>query len=328
MADARDTSSSSSTHSNPNARLAKIAGPPAQSLRFQSTFLEVLRSLATGKMICFCLDDLQFADEESVELISSIMSGNIRLVLMMTCRREEELPTFLKPVLDGDATNVTRLKLEPLNEQDVVEYVASTLYRSPEYVFPLAAVALEKTHGNPFYLRQMLDLCYRKHCLWFNWQTSNWEFNLDRVFTEFESETYGELLAGIEEPFGASCYLTIGVLGSHLNTSFITRQLKDQLPIAARSILAWASLLGNTFSFTVIQSLMSGEFDYTEEGDDNDLVKCNAAADLFVAKSEESAIEGLQACLQTSILVTSEDDDHFRSVRPKSNVGMDTDCGA
>ena len=195
VADVRDTSSSSGSHSNP--RLAKVAGPPAQSLRFHSMYLEVLRSLAAGKMICFCLDDLQFADEESVELISSIITANIRVVLITTCRREEELPSFLKPVLDWDAANVTRLNLKPLSEQDVVDYVASTLYRSPEYVFPLAAVALEKTHGNPFYLRQMLDLCYRKHCLWFNWQISSWEFNLDRVFAEFESETYGEFLTGI-----------------------------------------------------------------------------------------------------------------------------------
>ena len=116
-----------------------------------------------------------------------------------------------------------------------------------------------------------------------------------------------------------------GVLGSHLNTNFITRQLKDQLPAAARSILAWASLLGNTFSFTVIQRLMSGEFDYTEDGDGDNTMKCDAAADLFTTKSEESAVEGLQACLQTSILVSGEDDDQFRSVRSESRVSMETD---
>ena len=205
--DVRDTSSSSSTHSNP--RLTKVASPPAQSLRFQSTYLDVLRSLASGKLICLCLDDLQFADEESVELIASIIAGKIRVVLITTCRREEELPSFLKPVLDEDTANVTRLRLRPLSEQDVVDYVASTLYRSPEYVFPLAAVALEKTHGNPFYLRQMLDLCYRKHCLWFNWQLSSWEFNLDRVFAEFESETYGKFFDRRLKALYTSCHLIL-----------------------------------------------------------------------------------------------------------------------
>ncbi|MCJ1382478.1 hypothetical protein MMC17_005591 [Xylographa soralifera] len=287
MAEMHNTGSSSSSKSNvPAARSAPITTP----LRILSTYIDVLRTLASGKLICLCLDDLQFADEESLELISSIVSGKIRIVLITTCRREEEVPEALKPILDGKEANVTRLKLDPLSEKDVIEYVASTLYRSREYVFPLAAVALEKTNGNPFYLRQMLDLCYRKNCLWFDWQTSAWEFDLDRVFTEFETENYG----------------------SQLNTSFITRQLRDQLPPAARSILAWASLLGNSFSFTVIQSLMSGRFDFVDEKDNSDVQACQAAAELFARNATESAVEGLQACLQTSILVPCEDEDYFR----------------
>lgn len=288
MADMRD---SSSTNSNISIQ-APIRGPnpPTQSLRFLNTYLEVLRTLATGKLICICLDDLQFADFESLELLSSIVLGKLRIVLLTTCRRVDELPAVLRPILDGKEAHITRLYLEPLDEDDVVDYVASTLYRSTDYVFPLAAVALDKTHGNPFYLRQLLDLCYRKHCVWFNWQTSSWEFSLDRVFAEFSSEYYD----------------------SQLNTNFLTRQLKDQLPEAARSILAWASLLGNTFSFTVIQCLLGGEFDYVE--DDSGFAAPGSApiAELSVKKPAESAVEGLQACLQTSILVPGEDDDHFR----------------
>ncbi|MCJ1398047.1 hypothetical protein MMC11_001244 [Xylographa trunciseda] len=288
MAEMHNTgSSSSSTKSNPS---TARAAPIATSLRILSTYIDVLRTLASGKLICLCLDDLQFADEESLELISSIVSGKIRIVLITTCRREEEVPKALKPILDGLEANVTRLKLDPLSEKDVIEYVASTLYRSREYVFPLAAVALEKTNGNPFYLRQMLDLCYRKNCLWFDWQTSAWEFSLDRVFTEFEAEDYG----------------------SQLNTSFITRQLKDQLPAAARSILAWASLLGNSFSFNVIQSLMSGKFNFVDEKESPDVQACQAAAELFASNVAESVVEGLQACLQTSILVPCDDEDYFR----------------
>ena len=102
--------------------------------------------------------------------------------------------------------------------------------------------------------------------------------------------------------------------GSQLNTSFITRQLRDQLPPAARSILAWASLLGNSFSFNVIQSLMSGKFDFVDEEQNRDIQACQAAAELFARNATESAVEGLQACLQTSILVPCEDEDYFRFV--------------
>ena len=290
LAEMRDTVSGSSSTSSRASGSRPLPIAP-QSLRISTTYLEVLRALSSGKLICLCLDDTQFADEESLELISSIISGRLRIILITTCRREGELPKSLKPILDGKEAHVTRIELKPLGEKDVIDYVASTLYRSPEYVFPLAAVALEKTNGNPFYLRQLLEICYRKHCLWFNWQTSAWEFDLDRVFTEFENENYG----------------------SQLNTSFLTRQLKDQLPAAARSILAWASLLGSTFSFKVIQDLMSGEFDYKDDEEEAEVSESARIPVVLLARdSAEVVVEGLQACLQTSILVPCEDEDFFR----------------
>lgn len=182
------SSAGSGSHLLPSSTRGAVVLNP---LRISSTYIDVLRALASGKLICMCVDDLQFADEESLELIANIVFKRIRLVLITTCRHEEEVPIALKPILDGKEANITRLQLGPLSEEDVLEYVASTLYRSKEYVFPLAAVALEKTNGNPFYLRQMLDLCYRKACVWFDWQSSAWQFDLDRIFNEFETENYG-----------------------------------------------------------------------------------------------------------------------------------------
>ena len=82
-----DTSDSISTHSN------LLAASPStfyrgqnstQSLKVMNTFLEVLRILASGKLICLCLDDIQFADQESIDLISNIITGRIKIVLMVS----------------------------------------------------------------------------------------------------------------------------------------------------------------------------------------------------------------------------------------------------
>ena len=108
--------------------------------------------------------------------------------------------------------------------------------------------------------------------------SSLWHFDLDRIFAEFESETYGQ----------------------QLNTGFITRRLQEQLPPVARSILAWASLLGNTFSFACIQRLLSGEFSYSDNLD-QDAPTCPAKAALFTPDSPDNAVQGLQACLQAYV---------------------------
>ncbi len=196
------------------------------------------------------------------------------------------LPSNLKVVLETENVNVTRIELPPLSEDDVVDYVAATLYRPREYVFPLAAVCSERSMGNPFYLREMLQSCYRSNCLWYSWKDSIWEFDLDRIFSEFETETYGQ----------------------QLNTSFVTKRLQE-LPADARSILAWASLLGNEFPFGLVGRLLSGEFS-TDEFDESN-PDCEKSSDFF-PNAEVDAVAGLQAALQSYILVPGEEDDVFR----------------
>ena len=144
---------------------------------------------------------------------------------------------------------------------------------------------------NPFYLRQMLALCHRKGFLWYSWKGSVWEYDLDRVLSEFESELYGQ----------------------QLNSKFITRRLQD-LPPAARSILAWASLLGNSFSFMLVQRLLSGEFEYPGDEHNPSKLNCPPTVELFTPQPMQHVVEGLQAALQAYILTPGGDDDQFRCV--------------
>ena len=59
-------------------------GANNRSMKFMNIFLEVMRILAANKLICLCLDDLQFADEESLDLISNIITRKLGIVLMVS----------------------------------------------------------------------------------------------------------------------------------------------------------------------------------------------------------------------------------------------------
>lgn len=59
-------------------------GATTRSLKFLNIFIEVLRILSTNKLICLCLDDLQFADEESFDLISNIITRKLGIVLIVS----------------------------------------------------------------------------------------------------------------------------------------------------------------------------------------------------------------------------------------------------
>lgn len=167
------------------------------------------------------------------------------------------------------------------------------LEKTNGYVYSITTeqqlVAKSNACSNPFYLKQMLEVCYRKGCIWFSWKDSAWEYDLDRVFTEFESDSYGE----------------------QLNTSFTLKRLQD-LPPASRAILAWGSLIGNTFSFLLVQKLLNGEFERVGGASDASKPGCPETRPCFSPQLADAAIGGLQAAMQACILVPTGDENMFR----------------
>ncbi|KAI8630927.1 putative histidine kinase HHK1p [Xylariaceae sp. FL1651] len=269
------------------------SGASTKTIRFMNTFLDILRIFTTHHFICLCLDDLQFADEESLELISQVIAARLKMVLIVTYRPDELAPEKLHAILHpveseeisrSSCSRVTRVVLSPLTETEILQYVAYTLCCSPEDVAPLALILQSKTAGNPFYMREMLNACHRQRCIWYDYRESRWLYDLDRLFEQFKGEHGYDVL----------------------DDDFITRRF-NELPPASRWILAWAALLGNSFSFDLVCQLMSGEFGCI----DDDCTRSEEALQRTVFSKQE-AIEGLQAAVSACIVVQGETDDRFR----------------
>lgn len=180
--------------------------------------------------------------------------------------------------------SVTQVTLRSLGQDDVAQYVAATLCRPQPEVIPLATAIQSKTSGNPFYMREMLDTCHRKKCVWYDYRERCWRFDLNRIFNQFENINDNDTLIN----------------------EFITSRL-NELPAASRLILAWASLLGSSFSFDLIQVLLKSEVDFDQS---KCCSQCNNLCPL--SHSQHDAVEGLQAAIQSSIIVATQDDDTFR----------------
>ncbi|CAK7207535.1 Chk1 protein kinase [Sporothrix eucalyptigena] len=269
------------------------AGASTKSIRLMNTVLELLRMFTGHKFICFSIDDLHFADDESLELISQIISARLRMVIIFTYRPEEisleRVMTILNPPDSEDykkkgGPTITRIQLRPLNEEEIIRYVSITLSRPEAEVNALAVVLQAKTAGNPFFMREMLSACYRKKCIKYDYRDSVWRYDLNRVFEQFQGDSDYDLL----------------------NTDFITSRLME-LPPASRAILGWAALIGSSFSFGLICHLLSGEFNFFDETCPKPLNQHSHAA-----FSQGDAVIGLQAAVQACILVSSETDDGFR----------------
>ena len=87
-----------------------------KSMRLKNTFLDVLRMFTNHKFICLCLDDLHYADYESLDLITQIISSRMRMVVIVTYRPEEISPETVQDVLrppesEGTARPLSRAGL-------------------------------------------------------------------------------------------------------------------------------------------------------------------------------------------------------------------------
>jgi signal transduction histidine kinase/DNA-binding NarL/FixJ family response regulator/predicted ATPase len=121
----------------------------------------------------------------------------------------------------------------------------------------------------------MLDSCYRKHCIYYSWRSSQWEFDLDKTFDEFASPE--------ADQFSTNNYLV--------------KRLED-LSDDCKSVLCWASFMGNTFSFTLVKRVMSCD--------------CSKQSKDEYLPLKKDPVTGLQDAISSYIIVATEDEDKFR----------------
>ena len=96
------------------------AGSNPTSLRFVTIYIEVLRILATNKLICLCLDDINYADEESLDLIMNIFMRKLGIVIIATCREDGGKPKHVDNLLRSVSAHTTAVTLAPLSEEEFI----------------------------------------------------------------------------------------------------------------------------------------------------------------------------------------------------------------
>lgn len=151
--------------------LERIIGPApalpelsatASRSRLGRVVVQFLRVVSGGgRPLVVFLDDLQWADLASLELLEAIFkAGSNEHLLVIGAYRSNEVsashPLTLTLRSIETHAKVSAIELGPLGRGDVLRFVADTLGSTVEVVAPLAALVLAKTEGNPFFLIQLL----------------------------------------------------------------------------------------------------------------------------------------------------------------------------
>lgn len=162
---------------------AEILAPAEVRNRFQLLMGNFLRAIGTAEhpLVLF-LDDLQWADLPSIELISSLATDpRTSHVLFIGAYRDNEvspshpLMTTLEDMKKGGAS-IEEIVLGPLREEHVLELVSDTVGNAPGHL-RLALVCYEKTRGNAFFLNRFLESLHSREILRFEAPVWTWELS-------------------------------------------------------------------------------------------------------------------------------------------------------
>ncbi|MBE9092737.1 ATP-binding sensor histidine kinase [Tychonema sp. LEGE 07203] len=214
----------------PQPPAVELSGTAAQN-RFNLLFQKFIQVFAKPEhpLVMF-LDDLQWADFASLQLMQLLMSeSETSYLLVIGAYRDNEVSPAHPLMLTLDAAvkagaTVNTITLEPLSSESLNYLVADTLNCPPNLAVPLTDLVAQKTQGNPFFATQFLKALHQDALIEFNWKAGHWQCDIVRVREAALTEDVVE---------------------------FMALQLQ-KLPPATQDILKLAACVGNQFDLSTL----------------------------------------------------------------------------
>ncbi len=167
--------------------------------RFNYAFLKFIKVLTEREepLVIF-LDDLQWADEGTLNLITSIITGkDISHCLIIGAYRDHEIGkshplALMMEELNAEGTGYEILKINPLKVEHINRMISDTLIIAPQRTGPLAEIVANRSGGNPFFIKEFLIKLYKSGCITRNIM---WTFDLEKIKQLEVTESSVDLIA-------------------------------------------------------------------------------------------------------------------------------------
>ncbi len=156
---------------------------------------------AKGKPFVFCLDNLHWTDQASIDLYEPLFTRlQIPHVFLLGAYSSKELAVSNE--IRIAVTNLARsnptlklLRLNNLGVKSIKALLSESIFRAPEEVNELAMLVHSKTSGNPLAIKEFLYSLAHRNLLVFNRQHREWSWDIDQIRSEPPSENVSEILA-------------------------------------------------------------------------------------------------------------------------------------
>ncbi|MGJ5632805.1 trifunctional serine/threonine-protein kinase/ATP-binding protein/sensor histidine kinase [Nostoc sp. CALU 1950] len=163
----------------------ELSGSAAQN-RFNLLFQNFVQVFTTKEhpLVMF-LDDLQWSDSGSLNLLQLLMQDTGYLLILGAYRDNEVSPVHpfiltVDEIVKAGAT-VNTITLSALRESDMNQLVAGTLNCELSLAKPLTKLVNQKTQGNPFFATQFLKALHDEKLISFDWKIQHWQCDIAQV---------------------------------------------------------------------------------------------------------------------------------------------------
>ncbi|MHB1048163.1 MAG: AAA family ATPase [Thermoanaerobaculia bacterium] len=178
-------------------------GPAEARSRFSFVYGRFVRAFCdTRHPVVVFLDDLQWADAASLELLEQMMlDPEVHHLLLIGAYRDNEVGathplalTLERIRRGGGATSLTTLP--PLEVGHLAALLEESLRQRDGSVRELAELVARKTGGNPFFARQFLRHVHDEGLLRYDPPTGRWAWNVSAIEATGITENVVDLLVG------------------------------------------------------------------------------------------------------------------------------------
>ncbi|MEI7892426.1 MAG: AAA family ATPase [Myxococcales bacterium] len=241
--------------------------PTDATYRFRETFAAFVGAFCErGRPLVVFLDDLQWIDAASLELLEALVGHPACAFLFVVgAYRDNEVPSTHPVALSLarqrrlDKVVLIEVQLKGLAAEHVTALVVDTFCVAPEEAAAVARLLTRRTGGNPFFLWQFLHMLRSRGLVHFDAASLRWVWDL----------------AAIE------------VTGGSENVVDLMLERLKTLPDDTKEMLALASCLGSQFELTTLAAL--GE---ATEGETFDRLEAALREEFVLPRSEPALVGG------------------------------------
>jgi len=170
---------------------APLLAPTEAKNRFRILFQKFLGVFTKKEHpVALFLDDLQWADSASLELLHYVFTHpESRYLFIIGAYRDNEVSPSHSLILTLDEirksnSRIEEIILSPFKSEHLLQFVADTLHCLPERAERLAQLIQDKTAGNPFFVMQFLNMLYKEGLIEFSPKALEWRWDAEQIQTQ------------------------------------------------------------------------------------------------------------------------------------------------